>query len=276
MLEPIYKELLKQILKHPSIYADETILKVQDPEKEGLHQGYLWGAMAPPGVYFHYSKSRASETVLELFSEFKGFVHTDAYAGYNPVFLPEGCSRVGCWAHVRRKFIEVKKLSPKEVERVLKLIAKLYAVEKKIKAMTKNKDRGKKRQKESLPVLEKIKEYLEALRDRTLPQHPLSKAINYALAQWEELVIYTTEGYLDIDNNSIERQIRPVAIGRKNYLFAGSHDGAKRAAIFYSLINTCKIHKVNPWLYLQDVLRRVNTHPKSKIKELTPENWKSM
>jgi len=155
----------------------------------------------------------------------------------------------------------------------LKLIAKLYAVEKKIKKISENEDRARKRQKESLPVLEKIKEYLEALRNRTLPQHPLSKAINYALAQWEELVIYTTEGYLDIDNNPIERQIRPVAIGRKNYLFAGSHDGAKRAAIFYSLINTCKIHKVNPWLYLQDVLRRVHIQPKSEIHQLTPLNW---
>jgi hypothetical protein len=96
LLEPIYKEILRQILLYLAIYADETILKVQDPDKKGLHQGYFWGALAPPGVYFHYSKSRASDTAMELFSDYRGYVHTDCYAGYNPVFLPEGCKRVGC------------------------------------------------------------------------------------------------------------------------------------------------------------------------------------
>lgn len=273
LLEPICEELIRQILTYPAIYADETILKVQDPDKEGLHQGYLWGALGPPGVYFHYSKSRASEVALELFSEYQGYVHTDAYAGYNPVFLPEGCKRVGCFAHVRRKFIEVQKLAEKDVGKVLKLIAELYKVERAAKKLS-DEERAALRQKKSLPVLEKLKAMLETLRDITLPQHPLVKAINYALAQWEELTIYTTKGFLDIDNNPIERQIRPVALGRKNYLFAGSHDGAKRAAIFYSLINTCKMHKINPFNYLKDVLKRVNTHTASRVAELTPLGWK--
>lgn len=276
LLEPVYKELLVQILTHPAIYADETTLKVQDREKEGgLHQGYLWGALAPPGVYFHYSKSRAQENALELFSEYKGFVHTDYYAGYNPVFLPGSCERVGCWAHVRRKFVDVQKLAPSEAGKVLKMIAELYKVEKAAKKLSPE-ERLQKRQNKSAPILEKLEVYLEALNQKFLPQHPLIKAVKYALSQWEELTVYTTNPVLDIDNNPIERQIRPIAVGRKNYLFAGSHRGAKTAAIFYSLINSCKMHGVNPFQYLQDILRKVHTHPAKDIQALLPIGWKKI
>jgi hypothetical protein len=212
---------------------------------------------------------------MELFSGYQGYVHTDAYAGYNPVFLPDGCNRVACWAHVRRKFIECEKLAPKDVGKVLNQIAALYKVERAAKKLSDDK-RVALRAKRSVPTIEKLHAYLQALRERTLPQHPLAKALNYALAQWNELTVYTTRGDLDIDNNPIERQIRPIALGRKNYLFAGSHDGARRAAIFYTLINTCKMHKVNPFEYLRDVLRRVHVHPASKVSQLTPQNWKKL
>ena len=273
LLEPVAEQVKVEILAAAALYADGTVIKVQDSAKKGLHQGYLWGALAPPGVYFHYSKSRAGSTAMELFSGYEGYVHTDCYAGYNPVFLPEGCQRVGCWAHVRRKFIEVQKLSKRDVDRVLKLIAELYKIEKRVKALSRE-ERQAMREKKSKPTLDKLKEFLDDLNERTLPRHPLKKALNYTLKQWKELVQYAENGILSIDNNPIERQIRPIAIGRKNYLFAGSHDGARRAAVLYTLINTCKMHGVNPYEYLCDVLKKVHTHPASQISELTPLGWK--
>jgi hypothetical protein len=260
LLEPIAEQIRIEILLSAAIYADETVLKVQDPSRKGLHQGYLWGALAPPGVYFHYSKSRAGEVAKELLGDYRGYVHSDAYAGYNQIFLPEGSTRVGCWAHVRRKFIEVQKLSKRDADRVLKLIAELYKIEKRAKHLSAKK-RQAMREKKSKPILEKLKAFLDGLNECTLPRHPLKKALEYTLKQWEELTRYTENGILSMDNNPIERQIRPIAVGRKNYLFAGSHDGARRAAVLYTLINTCKIHGVNPYEYLCDVLKKVHTHP---------------
>lgn len=273
LLFPITQELKREILRARAIFADETYLKVQDPKREGLHTGYLWGALSPPGVYFHYSKSRAGAVAKELLGDYRGFVHTDAYAGYNPIFLPEHSVRVGCWAHVRRKFVEIQKLSPKACAGVLKRIADLYKIERLVRRLSEEERRAR-RQKESVSLLQKLKEYLDFLNIQTLPQHPLKKALEYALNQWLELTIYTTNGELQMDNNPIEQQIRPIALGRKNYLFAGSHEGAKRAAILYSIINTCKMHKVNPFDYIKDVLVRVHTHPAVRIGGLLPHRWK--
>jgi len=273
LLSPIAERIRLDILMAAAVFADETHLKVQDGEKKGLHTGYLWGALGPPGVYFHYSKSRAGFVAKELLGNYRGYVHTDAYAGYNPVFLPEACIRVGCWAHVRRKFIEVQKLSPNDVGNVLKRIAELYKIEKQAKNFS-CEQRQALRQKKSERLLISLEEYLDALNEITLPRHPLKSALEYTLNQWDALTVYTTNGILSMDNNPIEQQIRPIALGRKNYLFAGSHDGARRAAVLYTLINTCKMHGVNPFEYLQDVLRRVHVHPASRISELTPAGWK--
>jgi len=274
LLFPIAAALKRQVMTEEIIFADETHLEVQTGEKQGLHKGYLWGALGPPGVYFHYSASRATAAAKELLGEFEGYIHTDAYAGYNEIFLPESCIRVACWAHVRRRFREVQKLSPKEVNNVLQLIAKMYAVEKKVKRLEPE-ARLKARKKSTLPVLENLKTYLDALNETTLPSHPLKeKAINYALKFWNELSRFTTDGRLEIDNNPIEREIKPIALGRKNYLFCGSERGAKWAATLYSLINSCELLKVNPYEYLRDVLRRANTHPANRVDELTPLGWK--
>ena len=275
LLEPVAHEIHRQILESEAIFADETIMKAQTQKKQGLHSGYIWGVLGPPGVYFHYSPSRAGSVAVELLSGYEGFVHTDAYAGYKEVFLPDKCARVGCFAHVRRKFIEVESSAKRDVGKILQMIAALYRVEKKIRGASVE-ERVRVRQKQSVVQLERLKEYLDALNTRTLPRHPLKKAINYTLKQWLELIVYTTNGHLEMDNNSVERQIRSIAVGRKNYMFVGSHDGGRRAAIMYTLINTCKMQKVNPFLYLQDILRRVATHPNSKIRELTPGNWKKL
>jgi transposase len=272
LLAPVAEAIRKDILSSPAIFADETTLKVQDKTKEGLKLGHLWGMRAPPGVYFHYAPSRAGAIARELFSSFEGFVHTDAYAGYNPVFLPETCTRVGCWAHVRRKFIEVQKVSGKESAFVLKAISQIYAVEKKVRHLTPE-ERLKARQKKTVPLLQNLKGNLDAFNERTLPRHPLKKALEYTLNQWDELTVFASDGLLEADNNMIEREMRPIALGRKNYLFAGSHDGARWAATLYTLIGSAKIHHLNPYEYLKDIMRRVHTHPASKVQELTPQFW---
>ncbi len=158
--------------------------------------------------------------------------------------------RVACFAHARRKFLDRQKLATKEVNKLVKIIAKLYAVEKKYKLSTPE-ERLNGREKYSKPILNTLKEYLEFLREELLPKHALQESISYMLNNWNDFFRYTENGNLKIDNNLMENKIRPIAIGRKNWLFAGSEEGAQRAAIIYSILATCKLQKINAFHYLQ-------------------------
>jgi transposase len=271
LLMPLYRVLTREVLLSPYIHADETTLKVQDGEVKGkCHTGYLWGFHAPPGGFFHYADSRASEVPLLVLETFRGTLQTDLYAGYNQVLVPDKCERVACLAHVRRKFVEVEKTASKECAQVLRRIAEIYHKEKSAKTSA---ERLEIRQRTTHKLLQELLDYVTALHARTLPQAPLSKAINYMLSQRVEIERIMTRGEFDLDNNAIERQMRPIALGRKNYLFAGSHDGAHRAAVLYSLFNTCKIHNVNPRLWLADVLRRIPSERGLNPKNLLPHCW---
>ena len=273
-LQVLYKELLVQILSCHYLQADETTIKVQDDEK--LHTGYFWAVHAPPNlVYYRFDSSRASEVPQKLFEHYRGFVQTDLYAGYNPIYLPGDCKRIGCFAHVRRKLIEAGASSNKDANQILKIISELYAVERAAAKLTPE-ERFERRQTKALPLLDKCFEKFRGLNERLLPQHPLKGATEYALKQECELRRYAEDGNFQIDNNAIERQMRPIALGRKNYLFAGSDTGANVAAIFYSLINSCKLNGVNPSDYLNDVIRRLPSHPKDQLVELLPHRWKPL
>lgn len=273
LVAPLYLALRNEILGFPYIQADETTIKIQDREKkETCHTGYFWGLLGPPNlVWFHYAPSRAGEVPKEILKDFKGTVQTDAYAGYNPVFIPDSCQRIACLAHVRRKFIEVQETAQRECARILKFIADLYRIENSIRDPVKRLEvreaRGKK------PLAE-LFIYLHALHARTLPKSELAKALRYTLDQEIEIRRIFENGSFELDNNQIERQMRPVAIGRKNYLFAGSHDGARRAAALYSLLNTCKLNKVNPWQWLSDVLRRISSDRTVTAAQLLPHRWR--
>jgi transposase len=276
-LQALYRALLAEILTIYYLQADETTIKVQDEELEGkLHTGYFWAVHAPPNlIYYRYDASRASEVPEKLFASYCGFVQTDLYAGYNPIYLPQACTRLGCFAHVRRKFIDADAAKNKEANQILKLIAELYKVESDAKRLTPE-ARQQLRQKKAVPLLDELFQKIQALNDRLLPQHPLKEATAYALKQQDDLRRYVTDGNFQIDNNAIERQMRPIAVGRKNYLFAGSDTGASVAAIFYSLINTCKLNGVNPRDYLTDVIRRLPTHPRGQLAELLPHRWQPL
>ena len=275
LLLPIYEAIKKELLEENYLQADETHIKVQDHDCEGkLHQGYLWAMLGPPKrVFFHYAKSRAGEIPIELFEGFEGRIQTDAYAGYNKVYLPETCERIACLAHIRRKFIEAQSSSKKDdSQRVLAVIAELYKLEKSLKGRTPD-ERYLQRKKKAFPLLRKLYRLVREQRKRTLPQSPYAKALNYAWPQRVAVLRYLRDGRYEIDNNLIENQMRPVALGRKNYLFAGSHDGAKRAAVLYTLLNCCKLNGINSFDYLRDVLKRVH-RPGEKLVDLLPHNWK--
>jgi len=274
LLMPIYEALKKELLSESYLQGDETTLKVQDPEVQGkLHTGYLWSILGPPNrVFFHYAESRAGEVPRELLKDFKGRLQTDAYAGYNPVFLPDACERIACMAHIRRKFIEAQSSSKSAAGKVLMLIADLYKLERSLKDRP-IEERYERRKKKAFPILKKLYRLLRQQRKSTLPQSIYAKALNYAWEQRIPMLRYLQDGRYEIDNNLIENQMRPIALGRKNYLFAGSHDGAKRAAVIYSLLNTAKLNGINPFEYLRDLLRRVHT-PGVSIHELLPHTWK--
>lgn len=275
-LIPIAQAQKRLILSTDYIRADETGLKVQTPEKEGkLHSGYLWGMVSPAwDVYFEYSPSRAGEVAEKLFDGYRGFIQTDLYAGYNPVFLPEKATRVGCWDHVRRKYVEAESVSGKECTTVLRLLAEIYRIEKKIKKLSPD-DRKAVRQQKSRKVVGQLESCLRDCQLRVLPKSPLGAAIEYTLCQWPALTLFLEHGELELSNIAIEQQMKHIAVGRHNWLFAGSERGAKWAAAIFSLVCTCKKNKINPFHYFSDVLRRVHTHPNSRISELTPRMWKN-
>ena len=275
ILHPLYRLTKQEIISQSYLQGDETTVKIQDGETEKkCHTGYFWGILAPPLnlVYFHYADSRAGEVPRSLLDNFKGILQTDLYAGYNEVYVPERAVRAGCWAHVRRKFIEIQKIAPKaDVSKALELIAKLYHVESRKKPPA---ETLAARRKHSVPILEKLNAHLEAWSARTLPNSDVKKALNYALSQWQALVMFTDNADINLDNNLIENQMRPIALGRKNWLFAGSHEGAMRAAIFFSLINSCRLNKINTWRYFNDIMPKISTTPKNKLNTLLPHLWK--
>jgi len=188
------------------------------------------------------------------------------------VFLPNSCERIACMAHIRRKFIEAQSAAKSSANKVLMLIAELYKLERQLKERTPE-ERFERRKKKAFPLLKKLYRTIRAQRKSTLPQSVNSKALNYAWEQRVPMLRYLRDGRFEIDNNLIENQMRPVALGRKNYLFASSHEGAKRAAVLYTILNTCKLNEVNAFQYLYDVLRKVHV-PGVSLKELLPHSWK--
>ena len=270
---PLYAALGKEVLLPDYVQADETTIKVQDGEvPEKCHQGYLWGVHGPPNlIWFHYNKGRAGEVPRELFKEYRGLVQTDAYAGYNPVFVPDGARRVACLAHVRRKFIDVQASAGAASSQILKSIAAIYHKEASAKTVE---ARAAVRLARTRDMAHALIALMESWAQKTLPKSPLMGALSYALNQKEEILRIFESGVADLDNNAIERQMKQIAIGRKNYYFAGSHEGATRAAVLYSLLATCRLNKVNPWEWLRDILRRISDPSGGSAAQLLPHRWK--
>ena len=280
LLEPIWKLMHRLILLSKVIQTDDTPVTVLDPVL-GQFLGRLWvylGDREHPYTVYHFTVDRSGEGPQQMLKGYEGYVQADAYAGYDALFADGKIQEVGCWMHARRKFYEARTTDPPRAHQALAWIGLLYKVEE--EAREKELDDAQRhalRQEKSRPILEKLKEWLDHEdQQRVLPKSPIGEAIGYARNHWGALERYLEAGFLEIDNGASERAMKPVALGRKNWLFAGSKAGGKTAAILMSLCTTCKNLKVDPLAYLTDVLRRISTHPARRIEELLPDRWQEL
>ena len=277
LIEPLYEVLITEALKSGYIQADETPIPVQDRQKLGsTHQGYYWVYHAPLVglVVMDYQRGRSRAGPVAFLEGYQGALQSDGYAAYDGFDLRPGLTAYGCWAHARRYFHEALSSAPDRSAQALAWIGRLYDVERSLREQDASPDQRRlQRRQQALPVLAAFKQWL--LAHPGLPKSPWGKAVGYSLNRWTKLCRYVDDGRIEIDNNLVENTIRPIALGRKNYLFAGSHKAAQRAAMIYSLLATCKKHDVNPQLWLRDVLNRIPTHPMRRVHELLPHHWKN-
>jgi transposase len=280
LLDPLDEALKKIVISSDYLHADETPLKVLDKNKKGTtHRGFYWvyHNSIDNLVWFDYREGRGREGPKEILKDFKGYLQTDGYNVYDIFKENKEITVLHCMAHARRKFFEAKKNNPSVAQYALEQIGLLYAIERKAKEQQLTADEiFELRQSEALPILESLGKWMKETYIKSLPKSTIGKALGYSIERWSELMMYASDGKLTIDNNPVENSIRPVAIGRKNYLFAGSHEAAERSAMLYSFLGTCKLTSINPFIWLQDVLRRISNHPINKIEELLPPNWKPL
>lgn len=257
-LSVLYNRMHDLLLKLDIVHADETTLQVlQEPGRPATSKSYLWlyrtGIEGPPIILYDYQETRAGENPKNFLDGFKGYLQVDGYAGYHKV---PNVTLVGCWAHARREFTDALRSMPangaKPVTTTegLNFCNQLFAVERKLKNLD-PKDRYEERLKQSKPILDAFLSWLKNQEQKVLPKSALGKAIAYCLNQWDKLVAFLEDGRLEIDNNRSERSIKPVVIGRKNWLFANTPQGARASAIIYSIVETAKANKLNPYYYLR-------------------------
>jgi transposase len=256
--------------------GDETPVPVLDRSRDSTRQGYIWttlGDRAHPYTTLHCTVSRRRDGPAAFLKGFTGYLQTDAYPSYESVVNRSAGKilAVGCWAHVRREFFDARHNQPREVHYVLGLIAQLYDVEDEVRGRT-DQERLAARQERSLPVLKRLEEYLREQQGLTLPMSQFGKAINYALNQWEALLLYASDGRLEIDNNSSERTLRPCAIGRMNWLFFGSDRGGETAAILMSILASAKRHGIEPFAYVRQLLIALSSADVD-LRSLLPDVW---
>ncbi len=283
LVEVLYESLKQELLKSNYLHADETTIKVLDQNKAGkkIHNGFFWvyNNSLLKLVFFDYQPSRKKEAPQGILTDFKGYLQTDGYEGYEYFDKRDGIIHFHCMAHARRYFIDAQGTDPGRAAYVLDQMQQLYAIERSCKDQNMSFEQRKDtRQEQSVPILIALGKWMteEYTQRKVLPKSPIGMAMAYSIKRWDTLGRYTDNGMLSIDNNPVENSIRPVALGRKNYLFCGSHDAAQRTAMIYSLLGSCKMQGINPYLWLKDILTRLPMHPINKIKELLPHNWKPL
>lgn len=279
LLEPLYDTLERHVLYNSKyLQADESPIGVQDSHKKGtLHQGYMWLFRNPENslVLFVYNKGRSREAPEKVLENFIGILQTDGYKVYQSLNTKGDITLLGCMAHARRYFEKALDNDKSRSEYVLKQIQRLYAMERNAKEREINHNTLKRyRQIYALPILNELKTRLKQMSFEVLPKSAIGKAIAYTLNIYSNLKRYVEDGKYEIDNNNIENAVRPLALGRKNYLFTGSEQSAQHAAMMYSFFASCKANKVNPYTWLNDILNRLPEYKANKIEELLPHNWK--
>lgn len=274
--------LLKEILESGYIHVDETGLPVllgkESNKERKIHDGYLWCYQNSIQnlVYFDYQPGRGAKHTIGILKDFRGIIQTDGWHVYEGVAAKQhNITQICCMAHARRKFNEAMAYDKELAEFALTKFHAIYEIERRCKEEKLiYEEITKVRQLEAVPILNELHEWMLTQYKTLLPLAPITEAIGYSLKLWDRLCYYTTDGKLNPDNNPVERSIRPIALGRKNYLFAGSHKAAGRIAMIYSLLGTCKVNNINPYEWLKDVLDKINRWPINKVHELLPHHWK--
>jgi transposase len=279
LVSPLVERMKELVLSSKVVQTDDTPVPVLDPELPRTRTGRIWtyvGDNGHPYTVYDYTATRSRDGPEEFLKPFRGFLQADAYSGYDGIYKePErGVSEVACWAHARRKFYEAQSSDLMRSMVMMAYVRLLYDVESEAgeKKLTGD-GRLALRQAKAKPILASIKAYLESQQPKVLPKSPMGQAIAYTLSNWEALMRYSDDGDLEIDNNGAERSLRPVAVGRKNWMFYGSDNGGRTAAILSSLIATCKRLRIDPFAYLRDLFQRIGAHPQQRLDELLPDQW---
>ncbi|NKB59018.1 MAG: IS66 family transposase [Alphaproteobacteria bacterium] len=279
LLEPLADAVARHVLKGQALFADDTPVKMLTPGSGKTRTARLWAYVrderpwageAHPAAWYQFSSDRKGVRPREHLADFTGFMHADGYAGFNDLYRTGKVTEVACMAHIRRKFVDIHKAQGSAIaEEAIKRIATLYGVEKEVRGQSPD-QRVKIRQRQSKPIFDDLESWLHAQLTRISGKSPLAGAIRYALTRMKKLRPYLDHGFLELDNNTAERSMRPIALGRKNYLFMGSEAGGKSAAIAYTLIETAKLNGVDPQAWLTDTLACIADHKINRIDELLP------
>jgi transposase len=286
-IKPVWQLMRDELLRSTKLFVDETTAPVLDPGRGRTKTGYFWALArddrpwqggAPPAVVYSYAPGRRGDYAMALLKGYTGVLQTDGYAGYRALADPKRAGGPAtlafCWAHWRRQFFDLAKSPPAPIAtEALKRIAELYEIEAEIRSKSADERRAA-RQEKAEPLVAALRGWLETTLARLAGGSTIAQALRYGLNHWHGLVRFLDDGRIEIDSNTVERSMRPIALNRKNALFAGSDEGAENWAMLASLIETCKLHGVNPEAYLTDVLTRlVNNWPNSRLAELTPWGW---
>jgi transposase len=282
-LKPLYEVLKLEVLKSKVLWTDDTPVKLQGGDPEATKRSRLWaylGDAGHPYNVFDFTQNRRRDGPQEFLKTYRGYLHADAFSGYDALYLPVPATgeahihEVACNAHARRKFFETRLSAATCAHQALAYYAQLYEIERHAKGESEE-VRLRLRQELAVPILDKMHEWLVKEQKDALPKSKVAEAINYALNQWQALRRYTEAGFLTIDNNVAEREMKQIAIGRKNWLFFGSPQGGETAATLYTFTSTCRRLGVEPWAYLKDVLTRLPTTPKEQLPNLLPDRWQA-
>jgi transposase len=289
ILEPVYHVMVERVRSSESIHTDDTPVPVLDASLPKTRTARFWvycGDWRNPYTVYDYTTSRKRDGPVEFLKTFEGYLHADAFAGYDGIYAAGSVKQVLCWAHARRKFYDARTVQPEVAHIALAYIARLYRVERDAKEMISadgldseqawlswHGRRLEQRQQHSLPLLGEFRQWLQAKEQIVLPKSPIGQALQYVLPRWDGLVRYCENGALSIDNNLSERMVRPVAIGRKNYLFMGSDKGGKAAAILYSMMASAKANQAEPFAYVRDLLNQLSGCLPPAVATLLPNAW---
>jgi transposase len=296
LLQPLYALMIALALESRVLHTDDTPVKARHGQRPGSHTGRFWGYLGDatqPYHVFDYTTNRKRDGPVRFLANYQGYLQADAFSGYDGLYVPQKIQEVGCPAHARRKFYEARSTDAVRAHEALAYYRTLYALERQALEAAETlcaqepscdpvrfadvlaAERYRRRQAEAKPLLEKFHTWRTTQQAQLLPKSPLSEAVGYALNQWTALTRYLESGYLAIDNNWAEREMKRIAIGRKNWLFVGSDAGGKTAAVLFSFTATCQRHGIDPWAYLTDVLTRLPTLPAERLAELLPDRWQA-